>query len=234
MSLIKLNGIDINVTRKRMRSLRLTVKMDGSAWLSVPLFASNHEIESFLLSRQEWLIATREKMLQRKRPQPRKYEDGEMHWLLGDAYPLRIIESKLGPAITLKNGEILLFEKPGAHPEAREGIMKQWYRKRLETCIASLINVWGVQMKEENFTWSIRQMKARWGSCCPAKRSMLFNLDLCRMPLAYIEYVVVHELTHLKEASHNARFKNLMTQALPEWPKLKKELNLFAQTKLNP
>ena len=73
-------------------------------------------------------------------------------------------------------------------------------------------------------------MKTKWGSCSPEKRKILFNLELARVPLNCIEYVVVHELVHLKERHHDRHFKNLMTQYLPDWQNSKKQLNDFVVT----
>ena len=67
-------------------------------------------------------------------------------------------------------------------------------------------------------------MKSEWGSCIARKRKLLFNLELARVPKECIEYVVVHELTHLAVQNHGPAFKALMTQRLPQWKERRKQL----------
>lgn len=164
----------------------------------------------------------------------REYVTGEKHLLFGEFYEMQVIENSMGPAIQLKENQILLFVRPGSSAEKRGSIVDEWYRKLLQKEIEELVYKWSLRLHEPNIKWSIRKMKTRWGSCSPSKRSMLFNLDLARMPLSCVEYVVVHEFTHLKERYHNDHFKSLMSQQLPEWPKLKKYLNNFAQKNMVP
>ncbi len=68
-------------------------------------------------------------------------------------------------------------------------------------------------------------MKTRWGSCTPARRSVRLNTDLAKKPLACLEYVIVHELLHLLEPTHNSRFVALMDEAMPNWRVIRDELN---------
>ena len=73
--------------------------------------------------------------------------------------------------------------------------------------------------------WRIRRMKTRWGSCNIAARRVWFSLELARKPEPCLEYIVVHELTHLLERGHGARFKALMDGFLPDWRERRKLLN---------
>lgn len=230
---MELNGVEIHITRKAMRSIRMVIKSpDAKVCVSAPFFVSDREIQAFIRERWDWILQNRSKVLERSAqlPPAHSFVTGEKHCLFGEEYELQVLESSAGPAIHLRYDKIILVVKPGTPAERRAKIMAEWYRVRLQNELYTLMNKWMCLLNEPEVTWSIRQMKARWGSCCPQKRSMLFNLELARMPLPCVEYVVVHEFTHLQERYHNDHFKALMTVHLPQWRTLKKELNTFAQT----
>ena len=73
--------------------------------------------------------------------------------------------------------------------------------------------------------WRIRKMKTRWGSCNFQRKRIWLNLELARWPLACLEYVVVHEMTHLIEPTHNQRFWGILDKVMPEWKTIDKRLN---------
>lgn len=88
-----------------------------------------------------------------------------------------------------------------------------------------LTTQWAAEMGEGGVTWSVRRMSSLWGSCHVQRRRITYNLELARVPRELVEYIVVHELTHLKESSHGAGFCKLMDERLPEWRKLRRILN---------
>jgi len=105
--------------------------------------------------------------------------------------------------------------------------MKEWHRAELKQVLTEMVAAWAEKVGEENVTWEVKQMSTQWGSCIEKKRHLIFNLKLARVPKSCIEYVVVHELTHLKVKSHNKLIAALMTQRLPRWQERRTELNNF-------
>ena len=87
----------------------------------------------------------------------------------------------------------------------------------------------GVQVSE----FGIKKMKTKWGTCNTAAKRIWINLELAKKPLECLEYIVVHEMVHLLERSHNARFIAYMNQFLPQWRNLKEELNRLPVSHLN-
>ena len=85
--------------------------------------------------------------------------------------------------------------------------------------------VWTQRLAESNVTWKIRRMKSVWGSCHFRRRSITYNAELARASREHVEYVVVHELTHLKAPNHGSLFYRLMDERLPGWQRLRRELN---------
>ena len=100
-------------------------------------------------------------------------------------------------------------------------------KKLSQIKLAEMVDKWCKKMEVEEATWIVKQMKTRWGSCVESKKLIQLNLELARLPRRCIEYVVVHELCHLRVHGHNRMFENLISQYLPNWKSLRKELNGF-------
>ncbi|MBL8259664.1 MAG: M48 family metallopeptidase, partial [Candidatus Competibacteraceae bacterium] len=107
----------------------------------------------------------------------------------------------------------------------REAILAAWYREQLRQAVSPLIARWEPVMGVKVRQFSIRRMKTRWGSCTPKTGRIRINTELAKKPRDCLEYLIVHEMVHLLEPAHNARFKALMDQFLPNWPQRRELLN---------
>ena len=116
-----------------------------------------------------------------------------------------------------------------ARPSA--AVLQAWYRAELKAQIPPLLAKWQPVIGVEAAAWGVRVMKTRWGSCNSVSRRIWLNLELARKPPHLLEYVVVHELVHLLERGHGARFKARMDHFLPVWRRLRAELNGSAPAK---
>ncbi|KAB1661471.1 M48 family metallopeptidase [Pseudoclavibacter sp. CFCC 13796] len=99
-----------------------------------------------------------------------------------------------------------------------------WAKARLAELVPALIASWTRRLDLPRPTWTPRLMRTRWGSCTPATRRIRFSLELARYDDAYVEYVVVHELVHLRVHNHGAEFQAMMSAALPAWRRLRAAL----------
>ncbi len=115
--------------------------------------------------------------------------------------------------------------RPGADADRRRAILERWYRAQLKHDLAPLLSKWETAIGVKTASWGVRKMRTRWGSCNPKAKRLWFNLELAKKSLDCLEYVVVHELIHLLERRHDARFKELMTKHLPEWRSIRESLN---------
>jgi hypothetical protein len=115
--------------------------------------------------------------------------------------------------------------RPGADADRRRAILERWYRAQLKHDLAPLLSKWETAIGVKAASWGVRKMRTRWGSCNPKAKRLWFNLELAKKSLDCLEYVVVHELIHLLERRHDARFKELMTKHLPEWRSIRESLN---------
>ena len=95
---------------------------------------------------------------------------------------------------------------------------------RLQTLLGELHSLWAVRLGEYGVSWKLRRMKTLWGVCNYAKRRITYAVMLAGAPRECVEYVVVHELTHLKAHGHGVRFKALMDERLPDWRERRRAL----------
>lgn len=223
---LDIENIQIKVTYKNIKNINLRVHTsDGQVTVSAPSHIKKDVIKSFIISKLSWIQRQQQKILQHESKKEAKYQNQESHYFQGKSYLLKIIEHNLPPKVQLADNYLELYIRPETELQKKHHILNLWYRQQLTTIVSPLIvqyeQIMGVKVKK----LSIKQMKTRWGSCNPRSQSICLNLELTKKPLCCLEYVTVHEMTHLIEPSHNARFWSLLDNYLPEWKIYKSELN---------
>ena len=226
---MNIDGLEIEVERKPIKNMHLSVyPPDGRVHLSIPRYLSDGDVLSFIASKWEWIQKHREEVINQARQTKREYVSGENHYLFGVRYRLQVVNTTSGAnSVEVQGDRLIMKSRQTSTMEKREEIMQEWYRTQLKRYLDALVNEWAAKLEEPKVTWGIKRMKREWGSCGAKKRILLFNLELARVPKRCIEYVVVHELTHLKVQNHSKIFKALMTQRLPDWHNRRQELNSF-------
>lgn len=224
---IDIAGIQVEIVRKAIMHLRITVyPPDGRVRLAAPFWAGEKAIRLAVVERLAWIMGHREKFVGQVRQPERAMAAGETHWFQGKSYSLAIREVSGREGVVVKGLDTIeLALRAGAEVGHRRDLLDRWYRKQLKLEIAPLIAKWEPALGVKAASWGVRKMKTRWGSCNPAARRLWFNLELAKKPPECLEYVVVHELAHLLERRHDARFKEIMTLHLPQWRQIKKRLN---------
>ena len=146
---------------------------------------------------------------------------------LGQPYELLVSEAPGRASVVLlpESGQLHLRTPGGSTAAQREAMLTAWYRQQLKRLLPALFAQWEPVVGRSAETWGIKQMRTRWGTCNIGARRVWLNLELIKRPLPCLEYVLVHELTHLHERLHNARFWGLMDQFMPGWQLHKAELN---------
>jgi predicted metal-dependent hydrolase len=115
--------------------------------------------------------------------------------------------------------------RPGTDEVRRGEVLEAWYRDQLREQAKPVMAEWEKRLGVHVQRTFVQRMKTRWGSCNVARRSVRLNTDLAKKPLECLEYIIVHELVHLLEPTHNARFVTLMDQFLPGWSHRRDRLN---------
>ena len=223
-TIIKLDDFEAEVSHKRIKNIHLRVlPPDGKVLISAPFRTKNEVIYKFAYSKLDWIKKQKIRISNNKH-ESFQYINQETHYFRGRKYQLKVQEKKENPVVQLLNDEIVLQVPEGADVETRRAALQDWYHLQLEILIPPLISKWESILNVSVKRFSIRSMKTRWGSCTPKTRSIRINLELIKRAPECLEYIVVHELVHLLEASHNNKFKTLMDKFYPKWRFYRKEL----------
>lgn len=225
-SRIELGDITVDVVLKDIKNVHLSVYPPaGRVRISAPRRMSLDTIRIFAISKLEWIKQQQAKLRGQEREAPREYLDRESHYVWGRRYLLTVVETDAPPAVELKHRRMLLRVRPGTGQEKKDAIVEEWYREQLKQAVPSLLERWQPLLGVKAERWFVQRMKTKWGSCNHKARTIRLNTELAKKPPQCLEYIVVHELVHLLEPTHNARFISLMDRFMPNWQFHREELN---------
>ena len=223
---IELGDMRIEVLRKDIKNLHLSVlPPHGRVRVAAPRQMNLDTIRVFVISKLEWIRRQQRKMDAQQREAPREYLDRESHYVWGRRYLLKRIEEEAAPSVELRHSRLVLQVRPGTDEARSREILEVWYREQVRLAVPSLIAKWEPVMGVKVGRVFVQRMKTRWGSCNPESQSIRLNTDLAKKPPECLEYIMVHEMAHLLEPTHNPRFRSLMNLFMPQSQHLKDELN---------
>lgn len=226
VSRIKLGDLSVDVSFKDIKNVHLSVHPPaGRVSISAPRRMQLDTVRVFAISKLDWIKKQRKKICEQARETEREYVDRESHYLWGKRYLLSLRESEEAGFVELSQGKLILRVRPDTDVEKRRALVESWYREQIKEAVPALIARWERRLSVKVARFRVRRMKTRWGSCNPARRSILFNTDLAKKPRECLEYIVVHEMVHLLEPTHNARFVSLMDRFMPRWKNYRTMLN---------
>lgn len=212
-------GFPVQVN-KQANYKNLTLKVlppHGSIRISAPKYATKSAIVAFVENHLPKIEQMQDEVKRRYQDQIKRYETGEIHYLWGQGYPLKVVEQTGPSSCQLKDDMLLLTIKPGMGQAERAQLMTAFYRQALKDQLA----ITGPKMMAHMDVWAnefrVKQMKTRWGTCNIQKKRIWITLNLVIAPLICLEAVVVHELVHLIETNHTKRFYQLMDAYFPKW-----------------
>ena len=197
----------------------------GHVCISAPFRMNQEKIRVFALSKLCWIRKQQQRIRNQICKLPDKFVDQETHYFRGNRYQLKVLEYNCSPFAELIEKKIFLHVPLGADTKKKRSVLNEWYREQLMESIPPIVKKWEIKLNVSVERFSIRHMKSMWGSCTTKTSSIRFNLELAKKSIECLEYIVVHELVHLLEASHNSRFKALMNQFYPNWKHYRKELH---------
>jgi len=222
------SGINVQVVRKNIRNINFSVRApDGQVRVSAPKYITDDALESAVLSRLGWIRKKIQTIKSFPAPPVKKYVSGEGHYFLGEPYRLELAEQTRKPHILLQtSGTLQMYIRPNTSIAAREKLLYEWYRAELKKRLPPLIEKWQPIIGKKVSDWGVKRMKTRWGTCNINKKRIWLNLELIKRSEICLEYVVVHEMTHLLERNHNTRFKKLLDRFMPGWREIESELKI--------
>ena len=226
MSQINLGNIAVDVVLKDIKNVHLSVHPPtGRVRISAPKRMSIDTIRFFAISKLDWIKRQQTRLREQERETPREYVERESHYVWGTRYLLTVSESDEPPSIEVKHGCIHLRVRPRSDEDKRRALVEEWYRGQLKEAVSPLLARWQPLLGVRVERFFVRRMKTRWGSCNNKARTIRLNTELTKKPAECLEYIVVHELVHLLEPTHNARFVALMDRFMPTWQFHRQTLN---------
>lgn len=223
---IDVGGISVKVEKKNIKNMHLYVKPpDGHVVASVPIKLSDESIALFIRTKLGWIKKQQEKFEHQERQTERQFVSGETLYVLGKQYYLHVNYSGKGNSLVLNGDNAILTVRKESTPKQRENWVSEWYRDTLKNQVNTLLPKWEKKTGLIINSWQSRYMTTRWGSCNYEKKKIILNLQLAKKPIECIEYVILHELIHLKVPNHGNDFLKLMDEYMPYWRETRKKLN---------
>ena len=225
--LMHIGGVAVELVRKAIKHLRLGVyPPHGRVRIAVPLRVHDEAARLMVLGKLDWIQRQQARIAARPRQAVRSLVSGECHYFLGQPYRLEVIyHSRKRGWVALHQLHLELHVPLGASTAQRERVLQLWYREQLITLLPPLVEKWSAALGVQAAEWRVKQMKTKWGTCNTRARRIWLSLELAKKPLHCVEYVLVHELAHLIERRHDARFKAILDRHCPHWRAYRKELN---------
>lgn len=219
-------NIPVEVIRKNIKNLHLSVlPPDGRVRVSAPTQLTEEAITMFVRTKLGWIKKQQEKFQQQPRQSERQYVSGETLYVWGKQYFLQVEYSYKGNALILSGDKAILTVRKESSPKQRDGFVNEWYRNLLKREVAKYLPKWEKTTGLYCSSWQSKYMTTKWGTCNPTSKKIWLNLQLAKKPIECLEYVVLHELAHLKVHDHGPEFTAILDQYMPYWREHKRRLN---------
>lgn len=223
---LMISGIPIEVQKKSIKNMHLQVKPpDGHVVISAPTDISDKAIEIYARTNLSWIKSAIKKFQDQPRSAKRQYVSGETIYIWGKQYFIKFVPDEQKNSFTIRGNEVVLCMKEKSTVRQRENYIREQYRDLLKAQIEHLLPKWEQITDLHPDSWQTKYMVTKWGTCNTDKRKLWFNLQLAQKPVECLEYIILHELIHLRERKHNSAFVAYMDLYMPNWRERKKELN---------
>ena len=223
---LTVRGINVDVVYKDIKNLHIGVYPPvGRVRVAAPTSLDEEQIRLAVIQRLPWIKRQRQQLQDAARQSPREMVTGESHYVWGTRHRLKVIERPGRPHVEVDGNRLLMYVPEGTDPDVRVKLLQDWQRNQLRLAVAPVIAKWEPIIDRKIPRWSIRRMKTKWGSCNRQTGHIWFNLELAKKHPLCLEYVGVHEMTHLLERNHGERYTNLMDAFMPDWRARRDQLN---------
>ena len=223
-----LQDIDFELQLMKRNTLSISVHPDLTVIVKAPEKTKLEDIEKKVYHRAKWILNQKRRFeIYLPDVPPRKYVSGESHRFLGRQYRLKVIKSDT-EEIKLSR-QFLEVYTPDTNPANARLLVENWYREQSSQIFQERLSACYAKLAREKIPYpkiSIRRMQSSWGSCS-AKGMITLNIKLIQVPMEYIDYVITHELCHLKHLHHEAEFYKLLSWIMPGWEVKKEKLDQF-------
>ncbi len=219
-------GLGIDVVYKNIKNLHISVYPPaGRIRIAAPEQIDENVIRLAVIQRLPWIKRQRDQLQEAERQSRREMLSGETHYVWGTRYRLDVSRTSGNYLVGLKGQTLFVVVPEGSDADVRRAALDRWYRREARAALPALLEKWQPIVGAEASRLVIRRMKTKWGACKQESRTIWINPELAKKSPRCLEYILVHELTHLHERTHNQRFVALMDEALPDWRSRRDELN---------
>lgn len=223
---IVISGIPIDIQKKNIKNMHLQIKPpDGHVVISAPLSMDDKAIEVYARTNLSWIKKQIEKFQQQPRSAKRQYVSGETMYIWGKQYYLSFVPDAQKNSFEIQGDKVIFSMREDSTVKQRENYVREQYRSLLKVEIERLLPKWEQITELHCESWQTKYMVTRWGTCNTEKKKLWFNLQLAQKPIECLEYVILHELIHLRERTHNSTFIAYMDMYMKNWRAVRKELN---------
>lgn len=221
-----IGSLPVEVTSKPIKHLHLSVvPPDGAVRISAPQGMSPDHVRAYAIGKLGWIRRQQSRFASQQRESPRLVVERESHALWGRRLLLHIEEVNAAARVEVRPRQLVLFVRPGTSLQKRQSLLAAWYRNQLRQEAAGLIEHWQQRLGVQSNKLFIQAMSRRWGSCNPSTRNIRLNTQLAQKPRACLDYVVLHELAHLRVPTHGDAFVALLDSLQPDWQERRRLLN---------
>lgn len=222
---IEVSGIDVLVEKKNIKNMHLYVKPPlGKVTVSAPISIPEKSIENFVRLNIGWIKKQQEKFINQPRMTVRHYVSGESYYIFGKQYFMEF-QSSTKKFFKVDGDRLLLGMKTDSSVEQRAKFVREEFRKILIEQLERKIPKWEKITGLYCDSFKTKYMTTRWGTCNSKAKRIWINLQMVEKPLECLDYIVLHELVHLKVHNHGVEFIQMMDKFMPNWKEVKNLLN---------
>ena len=215
--------MEYTVTKKKIKNFIIRIYPDLRIAVSVPLHASNKDIENFIQSKKEWIETILEKIKVAKENKNTLKESSIK--ILGKEIDKKIIESDL-ERIRLTDTSIYIYSKDIDNTKIEKKIL-EWKVEKLKVILDEYLTKYTKLLNKNINYYQIKKLSSAWGIYHKRENYISFNFDLIEKDIECIEYVVLHELCHIFYMNHQKDFWALVEKYMPDYKARRKKLKDF-------
>lgn len=218
--------IEFSIEFRKRKTLEISVSPDCKVSVRAPLRSSIKKIKDRVKIRAPWILKHISYFSEIKsNTTPRKYISGETHRYLGKQYRLKIFEAEK-ESIKYVRGYIYITVKDKTDTNQIKKKLYEWYFERAKIKFEERLNHCYEKLRKYGINYpelQIKTMKKRWGSCT-GKGKIILNSELIKVSLICLDFIIIHELCHLKYHNHSKNYYDFLTKVLPDWKQIKIKL----------
>ena len=223
---VLISDIQIEIIKKDIKNMHLSVlPPDGKVRVSAPNNLSDESIIMFVKTKLGWIKKQQEKFELQPRQSEREYVSGETLYVWGHQYFLQVEHNQKKNSLVIEGDRAILTVRKESTAKQREKFVNEWYRSLLKTEVEKYLPKWEAITGLYCDSWQSKYMITKWGTCNTSTRKIWLNLQLAKKPIECLEYVILHELAHLKVKNHGPDFVAILDLHMPYWRECKKMLN---------